>query len=310
MRLREAMLWRDPPTWYGSVPFGGGVGPLEPPAGLLTYDDEMPAALLAVPKIKRGALPLHHYTLIHEQLKRFRSALFVARTLGRALVLPRTLCSCEIGFWPNHIEEDCKAGGHKKLTLPYVCPIDHYLDPPALEESKFLHRERSFFDNPRTPPALPASRVTVRVCANGGGADAGAACELPSNEVGVAALPSARQLRESLGKVRSKVLHLSDAVRSFGSFDSEDEARDFHRGAQELLSSWCCTADERFKRIAGVVPYLLPPLPGQAAWRGDPNLAWAAEALGAAYAEANQSGMAPELRAEAAPAPGPTKKRR
>ena len=94
------------------------------------------------------------------------------------------------------------------------------------------------------------------------------------------------------------MLHLSDAVRSFGSFDSEDEARDFHRGAQELLSSWCCTADERFKRIAGVVPYLLPPLPGQAAWRGDPNLAWAAEALGAAYAETNQSGMAVELDCE------------
>merc|ERR1740115_42223 len=42
MRLREAELWRDPPT------------------GLLTYDDEMPTALLAVPPIARGALPLHH----------------------------------------------------------------------------------------------------------------------------------------------------------------------------------------------------------------------------------------------------------
>ena len=40
------------------------------------------------------------------------------------------------------------------------------------------------------------------------------------------------------------------------------------------------------------------------------NLTRYAEALGAAYAEANQSGMAAELRAEAAPAPGPRKKRR
>ena len=31
-----------------------------------------------------------------------------------------------------------KAGGHKKLELPYTCPIDHYLDPPALAESKVL----------------------------------------------------------------------------------------------------------------------------------------------------------------------------
>ena len=131
MRLREARLWRDPPAWYGAADFGGGVGPLEPPNGLLTYDDAMPAALLGVPRIVRGAVPLHHYALMHEQLKRLRNALFVARTLGRALVLPRALCSCEVGFWPSHVEEDCKAGGHKKLELPYTCPIDHYLDPRA-----------------------------------------------------------------------------------------------------------------------------------------------------------------------------------
>ena len=77
----------------------------------------MPTALLAVPPIARGALPLHHLRLIYEQLKRLvchtkleprtsrphtashtsathtfkprlgqRNALFVARTLGRALV--------------------------------------------------------------------------------------------------------------------------------------------------------------------------------------------------------------------------------
>ena len=79
-------------------------------------------------------------------------------------------------------------------------------------------------------------------------------------------------------------------------------------GAQELLASWCCTADARFQRIAGVVPYLLPPLPGQTAWNGDPNLRWAAEALSAAFGEANQSGMAAELRAEEA-APGKAKRR-
>ena len=55
-------------------------------------------------------------------------------------MLPRALCTCEIGFWPTHVEEDCKAGGHKKLELPYTCPIDHYLDPPALAESKVLTR--------------------------------------------------------------------------------------------------------------------------------------------------------------------------
>ena len=77
----------------------------------------------------------------------------------RALVLPPTLCSCELGFWPKHIGGRCVAGDHKMLALPYVCPIDHYLDPSALANSPFAHRERPFLDNNRTAPALLASRV-------------------------------------------------------------------------------------------------------------------------------------------------------
>ena len=69
MRLREAQLWRDPPSWYGATSFGGGIGPLDPPNGLLTYDDHMPPALLGVPRIVRGALPLHHLALIHAQVR-------------------------------------------------------------------------------------------------------------------------------------------------------------------------------------------------------------------------------------------------
>lgn len=114
------------------------------------------------------------------------------------------------------------------------------------------------------------------------------------------ALPSASQLLATLGQVEAKVLHLADARRAFGAFDSATEARDFHQGAQDLLASWCCTTDGRFKWKAGVVPYLLPPLPGQDAWRGDPSLAWAAQALSEAFAEANQSTMAAELRAQVA----------
>ena len=41
---------------------------------------------------------------MHEQLKRLRDALFIARILGRALILPPLLCSCELGFWITHVE--------------------------------------------------------------------------------------------------------------------------------------------------------------------------------------------------------------
>ena len=66
----------------------------------------------------------------------------------------------------------------------------------------------------------------------------------------------------------------------------------------EILQRWCCVHDERFKKTAGVVPYLLPPLEGQTDWRGDPELSWAAEALAAAFQEANQTDMASEMRGE------------
>ena len=292
MRLREAMLWRDEPGWYSADAHDPNVvGPSEPPNGFITYDETLPEELLAVPRIRRGAVPLHHYRLIHEQLKRLRNALFVARSLGRALVLPEALCSCELGFWPNMILEECKAADHGKIELPYVCPIDHYLDPPALRTSKFAHRERTFFDNPRTPRALHNNRVTVRVCEPND-----AACGGGRTEAALPPLPSTAQLVEALGPLKVRVLHLSDAMRSFGRFDDAADATAYHREAQELLSSWCCTADERFKRIAGVVPYLLPPLPGQSHWLVDKGLVWAQQALAEAYAEANQTAMAAEIR--------------
>ena len=95
---------------------------------------------------------------MHEQLAQLRNAFFIARSLGRALVLPSTQCSCEVGFWPKHIEEGCTAGDHKMIQLPYTCPIDHYLHPEALMRSPFAHRERTFFrrvDEPMDPLPPP-----------------------------------------------------------------------------------------------------------------------------------------------------------
>ncbi len=100
MRLREATLWRDADSWYSPPPPPpSGGGPLaalaaprgveaEPAAGLVSLRLVLPPALLRVPRIKRGALPLHHLKLMYEQLKQLRNALFIARLLRRALVLP------------------------------------------------------------------------------------------------------------------------------------------------------------------------------------------------------------------------------
>ena len=88
---------------------------------------------------------------------------------------------------------------------------------------------------------------------------------------------------ETLGALPAARLHFTDVSRAFGGFDGSGNAssRVYHRDAQRLLASWCCTAEAAFQRTAGRVPYLLPPLPGQRAWRGEPDLQWAARALSA-----------------------------
>ena len=49
--------------------------------------------------------------------------------------------TCELGFFIYHLHEDCRAPDHRKaLSLPYVMPIDHYLDPVELSTSEYAHR--------------------------------------------------------------------------------------------------------------------------------------------------------------------------
>ncbi len=289
-RLREARLWRDAPAWYSSpadgaavdgsspVAASGGLGPSSPAAGYMTFDLVVPRALLDVPRISRGALPHHHLQLMQHQLAQLRSAFFLARTLGRALVLPPTRCSCELGFWPTHIEENCIAGDHESLRLPYQCAIDHYLDVSTLDKSPFAHRERTFFENPRTPVAgLRESKATVVRCADGD------ACAPVDGKIYAKLNMSQSEIRSALGATTARVLHVTDVLGTFGRFDDEQTARTWHDEMQDLLSSWCCTSEPAFKRTGGLVPYLLPPLEGQTAWRGREQLAWAGRAIAESF---------------------------
>ena len=301
MRLREQQLWVDPPEWYAgraSRPAASlaSAPARTPPAvsGYVTYDATVDKQLLAPHRIARGALPLHHLRLMHEQLKRLRSALFVARTLGRALVLPPTLCACEVGFWISHVEENCRAGDHHTLDLPYICPIDHYLSPGSLTTSRFAHRERTFLSNPRTPQSVRDDVLRVRPCRH---TDASGRpdCDAAKGEAYVPLGARDVQLVAALGQSRASVLHFDDVVAAFGGFVSAADTVSFHNDAQELLSSWCCTKDRGFKRHGGEVPYILPPLPGQTSWLGSKRLRSAAEKLAAAFLRANDTQTASEM---------------
>ena len=77
MRLREETLWHDAPQWYGTTSGAAGEadgGAVDPPAGFVTYEPHVPAEMLRVPEITRGAVPLHHIRLIDLQLRQLRYA--------------------------------------------------------------------------------------------------------------------------------------------------------------------------------------------------------------------------------------------
>ena len=279
MRLREAKLWADLPTWYSADAFDTSkLGPSDPAAGYITFDLHVPKPLLTTPRIRRGALPIHHLRLMKHQLQQLRSAFFIARTLNRALVLPRAWCSCELGFWPSHIGESCIADNHRTLTLPYVCAIDHYLNPTKLAISHFHHRERTFLGNERTPTnELQSKSIIVHAALSDD--DTNYSSGENGRVVTIRRHPSYSQLLTSLGRHPARILHFANVTESFGAFDFSEMSIAWHEELQGLLSSWCCTSDVAFKRSGGTVRYLLPPLPGQTAWTGSSGLTWVAERL-------------------------------
>ena len=115
----------------------------------------------------------------------------------------------------------------------------------------------------------------------------------PEGVITISAARSSSELRRSLVHVTARGLHFEDVRDAFdsSSFESAAEARRWHEDAQSLLATWCCTAEPTFKPLAGVVPYLLPPLV-PSVWRGNPWLRWEAEALAIAFARANDTAMA------------------
>lgn len=326
MRLREEMLWRDHPSWYGLAPLD--TSPLSAATraasnGYVAFHFRLPSGLLARDSLGgKDGVPVRHLQLMHDQLRQLRNALFVSRALGRALVLPRATCTCEMGFFPQHLQPaTCRANDHPGIRLPANCSIDHYLDPMSLDESPYAHRERSFLDNPRTP-SLARSTLRVRLCARApdgrrGGGSLAEGCTPAAHEVAIPAAPSLGELRALLGPLKAKLLVLDDARLAFGSFGAgpaadaaggaragtaaadaaaEALARTYHNDAQALLSSWCCTSDPRYKRLAGVVPYLLPPLEGQSVWRGKKWLDWASNAMADIFEAAGDKVRAAEVR--------------
>ncbi|XP_054810602.1 arabinosyltransferase XEG113-like isoform X2 [Prosopis cineraria] len=153
-RLREAMLFYDPPEYYN------------PPGGFLSFKPSIPRSLLLSGKHTIDS----HFSLINYQIKLIRTALAIASLLRRTLVMPPLWCRLDRLWFPHP--------GVLEGTMtrqPFLCPLDHVFEVNAmlkeLPEEEFGPginiREYSILENPSLPEEVKKSWLDVHLCEEG-----------------------------------------------------------------------------------------------------------------------------------------------
>ena len=228
-----------------------------------------------------------------------------------ALCLPSACPLPAEGSWGRHsLVTHSPAAPFAALAvpIPYNCTVDHWLLPERFVASPYLLRERSFLRHRLTPRAVREEAVTITITANAsdgraserralaGGmpsttgrsssAHPGASGHRHERHVALPPAPSSDVVIAALAPWASAArLHFEDVGLALGKLADDPDGSPskllvpFHRDAQMLLGSWCCTSDVRFKRTAGLVHYTLPPLEGQSVWRGESTLGWVERAM-------------------------------
>ena len=115
-RLREGKVWMDPPEYY------------DPPGGLLMFDPVIPRTMIYPPG---GMDSSGHITLIKYQLKQIKSALAIAFTLGRKLIMPAVVCGYDKAWYPlssgnprdGFASRGVFPGSHSFILPIFNCPV-------------------------------------------------------------------------------------------------------------------------------------------------------------------------------------------
>lgn len=249
-RLREAMVFEDPPSYYDLSP------------GVLVYQPDIPARLytprpfsLTHPSSKPQFTVAEHFELVHYQLRQLRNAFALANASGRMLVLPRLVCGLDRFFYRH---DGVSPGSAMHLPL-WHCPADMVLAlqlgvKPSPE--RWL-REDSFLRNPRLPAAMRAEGSThelmLELPAAAGGARAGGsggaagAAALGGEGSGGGSGPPEPSAREAvLGALRSpdarraRVLRLLTTPPEAEAWMSAEEYAQFEAGVRPWADFWCC----------------------------------------------------------------------
>ncbi|KAI9083878.1 hypothetical protein K1719_034136 [Acacia pycnantha] len=230
-RLREAMLFYDPPEYYN------------PPGGFLLFKPSIPRSLLLSGKHTIDS----HFSLVNYQIKQIRTALAIASLLRRTLVMPPLWCRLDRLWFPH---PGVLAGTMTKQ--PFLCPLDHVFEVNAmlreLPEEEFGPginiREYSILDNPSLPEEVKKSWLEVHLCQEGTHG-----CNVSNDSAvgGVLRIPS-NSNEETFIKVFSsfmdvKVIQFSSMQNAFTGFADKGREDRFRRRVKRYVGIWCCVLD-------------------------------------------------------------------
>ena len=219
-RLREAMVWYDPPEYYN------------PPGGLLTFTLNLPHHMVYPPG---GMTVRGHIALINFQLRQMRGALALATALNRKLVLPAVTCGYDKYWGP--LWRGVIPGTHTWAVPIRNCPLDHFLEVGMLDPVANV-REYSLLRNSRTPEAV---RSSIR------------------HEAVDFAAPAGHEVARLVGLSRSRVLNITSILGADARSDltspqatvlSQAQKRAYERKFGWVSGSWCCAPTDEMKKGA------------------------------------------------------------
>jgi hypothetical protein len=221
-RLREGMVWYDPPEYY------------DPPGGMLSFTLDVPHEMVYP---QGGMTSRGHIALINHQLRQLRSALALATALGRTLVMPSVICGYDKAWYPlaGGSAHGVFPGAHPFILPIFNCPIDHYLEVGMLDPVRTV-REYSVLSNPRTPRAVRDGITQVQLDSGAGGGTSFAELARMSN---------------------AKVINITNPFRDHSDLTSKSsrvltnaQKKNFLDKFRYVSGSWCCAPSEESKKGA------------------------------------------------------------
>ena len=218
-RLREFLLWRsDTETYYARKVLNY----IYVPAKSLV--DEGPKSVKA------------HFSLVNDQIIALRNAWGIARSLGRALVLPQLIAGIDRAWFSWYVDGGPNMfPGSDPISVggSFIAPADHILDLEQIEKRNLLDeiREYSFLSNPRLPKSALVSHAHVSF--DTAATHTAHVVKHGANDV---------ELRDALRDLNDTAIITMTSMTpgSFGGFVDAKQQEEFTELMRTLGGIWCC----------------------------------------------------------------------